>query len=111
VDSGSIARPTGRAAQPNGTQSAVRDAVPASLSVAQSVTPVAKSTEARAEDNSNVRKIILDAQSREVIHQVLDLARRLVREPPEEAKQRLRAYVRRAPARREESGNCLDLEV
>jgi len=113
VDSGFIARPTGRAAQPSGTRSGstrVRDAVPASLSAAQSVTAVDKSTEARAEDSSNVQKVVLDAQSREAIHQVLDVARRLTRQVPEETKQRLRAYVRRAPARREPR-NSLDLEV
>ncbi|MEJ0077558.1 MAG: hypothetical protein WDO17_19390 [Alphaproteobacteria bacterium] len=83
----------------------MRDAVPASLSAAQSVTAAAKSAEVHAEDNSNVRKIVLDAQSREVIHQALDTARRLVRQPPEETRQRLRAYVRgRAAAARKIQG-------
>lgn len=112
MDTGSIVRPAGRAAssgtRPGGTSA--RDAVPASLSTAQSVTAVAKSTEAHAEDTSNVRKVVVDAQSREAIGQVLDVARRLGREPPEETKQRLRAYVRRTPTRREPKNN-LDVEV
>ena len=115
MESGFIVRPAGRTAPSNGTRpdgTPVRGAVPASLSAAQSVTAVAKSTEARAEDNSHVRQIVVDAQSREVIHQVLDVARRVVRrQVPEETKQRLRAYVRGAPARRDRSGKNLDLEV
>jgi hypothetical protein len=87
----------------------VRDAVPASLSAAQSVTAVEKSTEARAPESSNMRKVVVDAESREAIHQVLDVARRLTRQAPEEAKQRVRAYIRRVPGRREPKN--LDLEV
>jgi len=113
VDTGSIVRPPGRAAQPSGSRSGgtrARDAVPASLSAAQSVTAAAKSAEARAEDSSNVRRAIVDAESRAAIHQVLDVARRIVRQAPEEAQQRLRAYVRRAAARRGPKNN-LDVEV
>jgi hypothetical protein len=88
----------------------VRDAVPASLSAAQSVTAAVRSTEARAEDSSNMPKVVLEVQDREVIHQLLDVARRLARQVPEEAKQRLRAYVRRTPARRDPRNN-LDFEV
>jgi len=109
VDTGSAIRSAGQPAQPSGARP-VRDAVPASISAAQSVTAIAKSADVRAEDNSNVRKTVLDAQSREAVHQVLDVARRVVRQAPEEARQRLRAYVRRAPARREPR-NALDLEV
>ncbi len=114
MDAGFVAKPAGRTPQPNGTRSGgafVRDAVPASLSAAQSVTAAAKSAEVHAEDNSNVRKIVLDAQSREVIHQALDTARRLVRQPPEETRQRLRAYVRGRAAPRGKSKDGLDLEV
>jgi hypothetical protein len=110
MDSGFIVRPAAQTAQSSGTRTAVRDTVPASMSAAQSVTPVVKPTESRAEDNSNVRKVVLDAQSREAIHQVLEIARRVVRQPHEEAKQRLRAYARRTPARRD-AKNALDLEV
>lgn len=113
MDTGSIVRPPGRAAQPSGSRSGgtrARDAVPASLSAAQSVTAAAKSAEARAEDSSNVRRAIVDAESRAAIQQVLDVARRLIRQAPEETKRRVRAYDRRAPARRQTENN-LDLEV
>lgn len=113
MDPGSIVRPASRTAQPRGSRSAgtsARDAIPASLSAAQSVTAVAKPIEARVEDNANVRKLVLEAEGREAIHQVLDVARRLTRQVPEETKQRLRAYVRRTPARRDSRDN-LDIEV
>jgi len=113
VDSGSIVRPAGRTAQPSGSRSGgtpVRDAVPASLSAAQSVSAAAKSAEAHAEGNSNVRDVVLDAQSREAIGQLLEVARGLGRQVQEETKQRVRAYVRRTPARREPKNN-LDVEV
>ena len=113
MDSSSIVRPAGRTAQASSTRSggtSVRGAVPVNLSAAQSVTAAEKSAEARAEDNSNVRKVVLDAQSRDAIHQVLDVARGLARQAPEDTKQRMRAYVRRAPARREKR-NTLDVEV
>ena len=109
MESGLVVRPAGQTS-PAGRKSAVRGAVPASLSAPQSVTAVAKSTEARAEDNSHVPTIAIDAQSREAISQALDAARQLVGQPPEDLKQRLRAYVRRAPARGR-SKNALDLEV
>jgi hypothetical protein len=114
VESGFVVRPAGRTAPSRGTRAdgtPVRGAVAASLSAAQSVTPVAKPTEVRAEDDSHTRQLIVDAQSREVIHQVLDVARHVACQVPEETRQRLRAYVRRTPARRDRSGNGLDLEV
>ena len=72
---------------------AVREAVTTELSPAQSVTAAPKAPEVRADET--VRKVILDAQSREVIYQVLDVGSgRVVRQIPEEATLRLRAYVR-----------------
>lgn len=98
MDSGLTVRPITSAAQSNGVRldpGPVRDAVPTALSAAQSVTPALKSIEARAEDTSHVRKIILDAHSREVIYRVLDAdSGRIVRQIPEEATLRLRAYIR-----------------
>ena len=114
VESGFVVRRAGQTSPSTGRKSAVRDAVPASLSTPQSVAAIAKSTEARAEDNAHL-PLIVDAQSREAVSQALDAARRLVRQSPEEAKseeakQRLRAYVRRTPPRGR-SKNALDLEV
>ncbi len=98
MDSGLTVRPAGVAAQTAGVRldaAPVRDAVPTSLAPAQSVTAASKPLEVRAEDTSHVRKIILDAQSREVIYQVLDESSgRVVRQIPEEATLRLRAYIR-----------------
>ena len=98
MDSGLTVRPAGVAAQTAGVRldaAPVRDAVPTSLAPAQSVTAAAKPLEVRAEDTAHVRKIILDAQSREVIYQVLDESSgRVVRQIPEEATLRLRAYIR-----------------
>jgi len=109
VDSGFVVRPAGQTSS-KGARTAVRDAVPASLSAPQSVTAIAKSTEARAQDNSHVPATVIDAQSREAIDHALDAARQLVRQPPDEIKQRLRAYVRR-PSARGRSKTALDLEV
>jgi uncharacterized FlaG/YvyC family protein len=80
----------------------VRDAVPTNLAPPQTVTASTKPNETRQDpvqtgtsDPSYVRKIILDAHSREVIYQVLDVGSgRVVRQIPEEATLRLKAYVR-----------------
>jgi uncharacterized FlaG/YvyC family protein len=51
--------------------------------------------DAQPAQDANVRKIILDAHSREVIFQVLDASSgRVVRQIPDEAMLRLRAYTR-----------------
>ena len=78
------------------------DAVATSLAPSQTVTAAAKTDAARQDalqsdsaDPSYVRKIVLDAHSREVIYQVLDVqSRRVVRQVPDEAILRLRAYNR-----------------
>ena len=54
-----------------------------------------RATTRRSAQDSNVRKIILDAHSREVIYQVLNAdSGRVVRQVPDEAMLRLRAYTR-----------------
>src|ERR1044072_3767537 len=51
--------------------------------------------DAQSAQDSNVRKIIIDAHSREVIFQVVNAeSGRVVRQVPEEAMLRLRAYTR-----------------
>jgi hypothetical protein len=109
VDSGFVVRPAGQTSSAAGRKSAVRDAVPVSLSAAQSVTAVAKPAEAHTEANSALCAAV-DAQSQQVITQALDAARQQVEQPPEETKQRLRAYVRR-PSGRGGAKGALDLEV
>jgi hypothetical protein len=110
VESGFVVRPAGQTSASAGRKPAVRDAVPASLSTARSVTAARKSAEVRAEDNFHAGQIVLDAQSHEVIREALDTARRLVR-PPEEARRRLRAYARGRAASRENSKDHFDLEA
>jgi len=105
MDSGLTVRPAGVAAQAATVRpdtAPVRDAVPTNLAPPQTVTASTKPNETRQDpvqagtsDPSYVRKIILDAQSREVIYQVLDVGSgRVVRQIPEEATLRLKAYVR-----------------
>ena len=96
MDSSFIVRSPGRPASRGGV---VRDAVPASLGAAQSVTAIAKSTEARADETPHVKNV-LDAQSREAIYQVLNTGEPgMTRQLPEEVKQRLRVYLRRQSSR------------
>ena len=105
MDSGLTVRPASVVTQTAGVRedaTPVRDAVPTNLAPSQAVTAAAKSNEARQDplqsgsgDPSYVRKIVLDAHSREVIYQVLDVqSRRVVRQIPDEALLRLRAYNR-----------------
>ena len=103
MDTGLALRPTAGAAQPNVARqdtAPVREAVATDLAPAQSVTAAANAGAARhdathAAQEAHVRKIILDAHSREVIYQVVDAeSGRVVRQVPEEALLRLRAYTR-----------------
>ena len=107
MDSGLTVRPAGISAQATGTRAEappVRDATPTNLAPPQTVTASTKANETRQDpvqtgtsDPSYVRKIILDAHSREVIYQVIDAkSGRVVRQIPEEAMLRLRAYNRAA---------------
>ena len=100
MDSGLTVRPTSNVAQPNVVRpepAPVLQAVATDLAPAQSVT-AAGGTDAARQDpgqDAQVRKIVLDAHSREVIFQVLDAGSgRVVRQLPEEAMLRLRAYTR-----------------
>ena len=104
MDTGLALRPTGVAAPTSTVRpdaAPVRDAVPTDLAPAQTVAAGAKSSPARGDaapgpsDPSLVHKIILDAHSREVIYQVVDSGSgQVVRQIPEEATLRLRAYMR-----------------
>ena len=105
MDSGLTLRPASTLLQAAGVRqdaTPVREAVATHLAPAQSVTAAAKTTEPRQDplqsesaDPSYVRKIIVDAQSREVIFRVIDAkSGRVVRQIPEEAMLRLRAYTR-----------------
>ena len=77
----------------------MRQAVATDLAAAQSVTASTNADaprhDAQSAQDNNVRKIILDAHSREVIFQVVNAeSGRVVRQVPDEAMLRLRAYTR-----------------
>jgi hypothetical protein len=79
----------------------VREAVATQLAAAHSVTAAADATPARNDPRRasfappQSRDVILDAQSREVIFRVVDVrSGRVVRQVPDEAIMRLRAYNR-----------------
>jgi uncharacterized FlaG/YvyC family protein len=121
MDSGLTVRPTSAAPQAAGVRqdaTPVREAVATHLAPAQTVTAAAKTSEARQDplqsesaDPSYVRKIILDAQSREVIYRVVDVkSGRVVRQIPEEVLLRLRAY-NRAMAEKEDSHSSIKKTV
>ena len=103
MDTGLAIRPTANAAQTalvRTDPAPVREAVATDLAPAQSVTAAtgadaSRHDSARAAQDAQVRKVILDAHSREVIYQVLDVSSgRVVRQVPDEALLRLRAYTR-----------------
>jgi hypothetical protein len=105
MDSGLTVRPTTAMPHAAGVRhdpTPVREAVATHLGPAQTVTAAAKTSEARQDplqsesaDPSYVRKIIVDAHSREVIYRTIDpKSGRVVRQIPEEALLRLRAYTR-----------------
>lgn len=103
MDTGLAIRPSTTATQPNIVRpdaAPVRDAVATELAPAKSVTAANGADAARHDPvqstpDSHVRKIILDAHSREVIYQVVDAGSgQVVRQVPDEAMLRLRAYTR-----------------
>src|ERR1044072_1761408 len=102
MDTGLAVRPTTGATQTSIARpdpAPVRQAVATDLAPAQSVTASSNAEAARHDaqsaQDSNVRKIIIDAHSREVIFQVVNAeSGRVVRQVPEEAMLRLRAYTR-----------------
>ena len=101
MDSGLTLRPALNGAQASIVRpdvAPVREAVATELTPAKAVTATTGADAPRnetAKDPSQVRKIILDAHSREVIYQVLDVSSgQVVRQMPDEAMLRLRAYTR-----------------
>jgi hypothetical protein len=94
-----------------------RQAVSTDLPSAQTVTAAAGAADVRNDttktpsfDPSHVRDIILDPQSREVIDRSVGL-RRVVRQTPEIAARRLKAYTRYAKDRAAPHDPEADIEV
>jgi flagellar protein FlaG len=104
MDTGLTIRPTGSVAQTSYVRpeaAPVREAVATQLTAAQSVTAAADTTRLRndaaraALTPPQAREVILDPHSREVIFRVIDVrSGRVVRQVPDEAIMRMRAYNR-----------------
>lgn len=64
------------------------------LPAAKAVTPSAPTTPARNDPQSTTHEVIIDPQTREVIYRVIDVrSRQVVRQVPDEALLRVRAYA------------------
>jgi hypothetical protein len=73
------------------TQSATTTDLPA----AKTVTPVTAVSPARNDTPATTHEVIIDPQTREVIYRVIDVrSRQVVRQVPDEALLRVRAYAR-----------------
>lgn len=104
MDTGLTTRPTGSVAQTSYVRpdpAPAREAVATQLTAAKSVTAAGDTAAPRNEAPRHSfapqtsRDVVLDAQSREVIFRVLDVrSGRVVRQVPDEAIMRLRAYNR-----------------
>ena len=65
------------------------------LPAAKAVTPAAATAPARNDVQSTTHEVIIDPQTREVIYRVIDVrSRQVVRQVPDEALLRIRAYAR-----------------
>ena len=85
VAASGYAPPTAASSQPTQTE----------LPAAKTVTPPAETTTLRNDAPANIHEVIIDPQSREVIYRVLDArTRQVVRQVPDEALLRMRAYAR-----------------
>ncbi len=97
MDTGLTLKPAASLAQMGDmrTDPTARSAAPTELAPAKTVTPASDSEPTPATDDQRARKIILDPHSREVIYRVVDVrSGRVVRQVPEEAMLRLKAYAR-----------------
>jgi hypothetical protein len=116
MDTGLTLRPTGSVAQTSYVRpeaAPVREAVATQLPPAQSVTaaaatPASRNDAARAAltQSPQAREFILDPHSREVIFRVVDVrSGSVVRQMPDEAIMRLRAYARAMADKARAEGN------
>ena len=104
MDSGLIVRPNASTARMSATRrdGAVRTAIVTDLATSQTVTAAPNAATAQnntARDtpvgSSDVAKVVLDAQSREVLYRTLDEpSPRAVRQAPAAVARRLKAYAR-----------------
>ena len=87
----------------------IRNAVATDLAPSRTVTAATDAARTVPADPSRTREIVLDPHSREVIYRVVDVrSGRIVRQVPEEAMLRLRAYTRALLKRRDEDEGNFD---
>jgi short-subunit dehydrogenase len=97
MDTGLTLKPAVSVAQMGDVRPATPAANPVTteLNPAKTVTAAPDAAKIEAPEDSRVRQIILDPQSREVIYRVVDeRSRRVISQVPEEAMLRLHAYAR-----------------
>jgi hypothetical protein len=123
MDAGLVIRPSAAGSRPSVARSgsgSLRGAVRPDLGAAQSVTAASNPDNvhhdpAQGQHNPpdpHGGNIILDAQSREVVFRTADVrARGLVRQVPETAARRLKAYARTANENTEQTGTLADTEL
>ena len=118
MDNGLIVRATGSTNQTSHAPTPTRQAVATDLASAQTVTAAAGATHVRNDSgqaHSNLSRmpvVILDPQSREIIDRSVNPpSRRVVRQMPEAAARRLKAYTRSANPNLSEQDAHADFEV
>lgn len=126
MDAGLVIRPSARPSVARSGSGNLRGAVRPDLGAAQSVTAAsnpenvhhdpAQGTQHNSDPHGaqepHAGNVILDAQSREVVFRTVDVrARGLVRQVPETAARRLKAYARTVKGNVEETGFLADTEL
>jgi hypothetical protein len=118
MDNGLIVRATGSISQAGHAPAPTRQAVATDLASSQTVTAAAGAANLRndtGQAHSNLSRmpvVILDPQSREIIHRSMNPpSRRVVRQMPEAAARRLKAYTRSANHNVSEQDAHADFEV
>lgn len=103
MDAGLTVRSTASTSSANHAPSAARQTVSTDLASSQTVTAAAAGSNLRNDggqsysDQSHMPVVVLDPQSREIIERSINaLSRRVVRQIPEAAARRLKAYTRPA---------------
>ena len=113
MDSGLTVRTTGSASQTSHAPTPTRQAVATDLASSQTVTAATGAANARNDSGqAHLPSVILDAQSREIIDRSTSApSRRVVRQMPEIAARRLKAYTRSAKHNGEALDGHADIEV
>jgi hypothetical protein len=118
MDAGLTVRPTGSASQASHAPSPTRQTVSTDLASSQTVTAAASAADVRNDtgnahsDPSRMPVVILDPQSREIIDGSMNApSRRVVRQIPEAAARRLKAYTRPVKQQASPQDEHADIEV